>query len=124
MVPKVLYIYQNFFMKAIKFLLANAVLGVQEYSNFNNESFVFVYKNSNRSWDPNVFKVLLLNGSNIILLVEASKGIYEGQSLFSFLYKNPLVCLKVLWKVFKYYKVFINAAKYRNIKSVDITALS
>ena len=110
-------------MKAIKFLLANAVLGVQEYSNFNNESFVFVYKNSNRSWDPNVFKVSLLNGNNIILLVEASKGIYKGQLLFSFLYKNPLVCLKVLWKVFRYYKVFINAAKYRNIKSVDITAL-
>ena len=110
-------------MKAIKFLLANAVLGVQEYSNFNVR-FMFVYINANRSWEDNVFKVTLLNGSKTVVLVKVSKGISEGQPLFSFLYKNPSMCLKVLWKVFRYYKVFINAEKFKNIKSVDITALS
>ena len=107
-------------MKAIKFLLANAVLGLTDYS-YKEQRIKITYSNL---WYDKDFNIYVVDETTTTRLFEGSYTVEVGEPLFSFLYKNPSMCLKVLWKVFRYYKVFINAEKFKNIKSVDITALS
>jgi hypothetical protein len=109
-------------MKAIKFLLANAVLGLKEYS-YREQKIKITYSNV---WYEKYFTIYVLNLDKVTTteLFGTLKGIEVGEPLFSFLYRNPKICVSILWKAFKYYKVFISREKFRNIKSVDITALS
>jgi hypothetical protein len=107
-------------MKAIKFLLANAILGLKEYS-YKEQRIKITYSNV---WYQKYFTVYAVDEVSTTELFDTSRGIEVGEPLFSFLYRNPKICVSILWKAFKYYKAFIRRDKFRNIKSVDITALS